>query len=110
MLALNRLTLGDVECCRAVGSATVTTVLTVALFVPKKKCEGDSSPGTYIATDSEIYCPPLKYNVPHGSKYFNRNISSPQVKYYAPLYNTVYYNGYTRNNIFLAVIKNIILI
>ena len=39
----------------------------------------------YCGSDSEIYCPPLKYNVPHGSKYFNRNISSP-------LYNTVNYS------------------
>ena len=37
---------------RAVGTAMVTTVLTVALFVPApKKCEGDYSlsPGMYIA-------------------------------------------------------------
>ena len=47
---------------RAVGTAMVTTVLTVALFVPKKKCEGDSSPGTYIALKyvrilrTQLYC------------------------------------------------------
>ena len=50
-------------------------------------------PAKYCGSDSEIYCPPLKYFVPHGSKYFNRNVSSPQVKYYAPLYNMVNYSA-----------------